>query len=152
VQTMIVYQLYLVVTVIQNCIFFQTFIVQVHSQLVRGQIESESRCILSRSHYISILYICAFIVICRSAELFPSRLRAKVPEKRANFNSNATDRLWGGGAPASNNWASGAGLSLRFLWQRCPLTLFRPQCAKRHSALVNCRSSQADREVGHSCH
>jgi hypothetical protein len=49
--------------------------------------------------------------VCRSAKKLPSRLRAKVPEKRANFNS--ADRLWGGGAPSSNNWASGAGLSLR---------------------------------------
>ena len=38
-----------------------------------------------------------------------SRLRAKIPEKRANFNSNAADRLWGGGAPASNSWGSGSG-------------------------------------------
>jgi hypothetical protein len=70
-----------------------------------------------------------------------SRLRAKVPEKRANFNSQATDRLWGGGAPASNNWASGAGATCCARKQPCRLlTLHRPQCNERHSALVSIRN------------
>jgi hypothetical protein len=66
------------------------------------------------------------------------RLRAKVPEKRVNFNSNAADRLWGGGMPASNNWASGAGEScFACVWQYILLTFCRSQCAQGHSALVS---------------
>ncbi len=85
------------------------FAIQVHSQLVRGQIESESRPVPSKSDALSVhipMYPSLY-----SQCFFHFRLRVKVPEKRANFNSNAADRLWGGGAPASNNWASGAGMS-----------------------------------------